>query len=896
MPSHDPAAALAAGLTVVTPNNRLARTLIARHDAAMVRAGKRAWPAASVLPWSVWAAQLWRTAVDADVPIGRLAAPIESRYLWQRIVADDPVIAQARFGERGVAELCEEAWRLVHGWGAGGPSWRAWRDSAAAPAGSDVEAFSRWAEQYLRELGERDAIDDTLLADALASALRDGWALPADTVVLAGFLELSPQQARLVGALRDAGVRVLESGERESRGEVGRIVAPTPRDEIVLAMRWARERALSDPRALIGVAVNGLGARREEVVAIAEDVLCPELVLPGHAGVARPYDVSLGVPLADDPVVASAVSWLALAHEGLDRAAAAALFRSPYGPGAWTQRARFERTWIEESRDRVTFADALAALSSIDASAAARLREAKQRVSLSRAIAPGEWVAQWRTFLSRCGWPGATTLAGPQHEAREAFARALESFTRLDGVAGKLAPAAALRLLRDELAQTIFQPQGSGGPVAILGILEAASVTFDALWVAGLSGQDWPPAPQPNPLLPVRWLRERGVPRSSASRELAFATHVTERLMRAASHIVVSAPAVLADTEARPTALVEGAWPGMTRPDREDTARAIARARAIEAVRDDRAPPLPAGPAPGGSGAIESQSNCPFMAMARYRLRAEPWPDAAPGLSPLERGTLAHAMMATFWREVRSHERLVELDEVALAARIEAAASEALATIPASRWATLPPVMREAEKLRLPGIACDWIEAIERPRNPFTVARVEESTTVELGGLVFRLKLDRIDTLADGTAAIVDYKTGLVDSTHAWFAWRPRAPQLGVYMLALANEPAPVPVRAMAYGRLKADEIAVVGFAADLAQWGALQDAAKQREPAGWQGIERFFHERLPAIAGEIRDGLASVTPRAPPNSPCRICCRQSLCRIDAVRRDEDAGSRDDGR
>jgi hypothetical protein len=246
---------------------------------------------------------------------------------------------------------------------------------------------------------------------------------------------------------------------------------------------------------------------------------------------------------------------------------------------------------------------------------------------------------------------------------------------------------------------------------------------------------------------------------------------------------------------------------------------------------------------------------------------------------------LAHAMMATFWTRVHSHERLMELDERELTSLVEQAADDALGTIPASRWATLPAVMMQAERLRLPGIALDWIEAIERPRSPFTVARIEASTTVELGGLTFRLKLDRIDTLSDGTAAIIDYKTGLVDSTQAWFAWRPRAPQLGVYMLALGLEPEPVPVRAIAYGRLKADEIQVIGFAADVTQWRALQDASKPRDPAGWSGIERFFQERIPAIAAEIRDGIATVTPRPPPNSPCRICGRQSLCRIDAVRR-----------
>jgi hypothetical protein len=52
-------AALAAGCTVVTPNKRLARALIAAYDRANRASGLPAWPAARVLPWSAWLETLW---------------------------------------------------------------------------------------------------------------------------------------------------------------------------------------------------------------------------------------------------------------------------------------------------------------------------------------------------------------------------------------------------------------------------------------------------------------------------------------------------------------------------------------------------------------------------------------------------------------------------------------------------------------------------------------------------------------------------------------------------------------------------------------------------------------------------------------------------------------------
>src|SRR6185295_14651657 len=104
------------------------------------------------------------------------------------------------------ADLAAQAWQLVHGWGAGGESWRGWRDTALAAPGSDVDTFIRWAERYQRDLAQRDAIDIALAADALAAlaAHMPGWR--GARVLLAGFLEISPQQQRLLASVRGAGM------------------------------------------------------------------------------------------------------------------------------------------------------------------------------------------------------------------------------------------------------------------------------------------------------------------------------------------------------------------------------------------------------------------------------------------------------------------------------------------------------------------------------------------------------------------------------------------------------------------------------------------------------------------------------------------------------------------
>ena len=280
MSLSDLAAALAAGVTIVTPNNRLARTLVARFDTAMVRAGHRTWPAARALPWSAWLTTLWREASDAEAiaPLLRLLAPVESGYLWDRLVtADAPLLDPP-----GAAALAADAWALVHAWGAGGQSWRAWRGTAGAPADSDPATFAVWAEQYLRELERLGALDLAMVPDVLAQVAHAVPEWRGREVVLAGFIEFSPQQLRLREELVAAGMSIQALPTVAGTAAPVQFSAATSRDELRAALVWARRQAEAVPEHTIGIAIEDLAQRRDEVRALAEDVLCPGVAAPGQ--------------------------------------------------------------------------------------------------------------------------------------------------------------------------------------------------------------------------------------------------------------------------------------------------------------------------------------------------------------------------------------------------------------------------------------------------------------------------------------------------------------------------------------------------------------------------------------------------------------------------------------
>src|SRR5438132_14114829 len=68
---------------------------------------------------------------------------------------------------QGAAGLATDAWTLVHAWGAGGESWRAWRGMLEET--DDVSIFVRWAEQYRAALRRAGACDLAQAPERLAT-------------------------------------------------------------------------------------------------------------------------------------------------------------------------------------------------------------------------------------------------------------------------------------------------------------------------------------------------------------------------------------------------------------------------------------------------------------------------------------------------------------------------------------------------------------------------------------------------------------------------------------------------------------------------------------------------------------------------------------------------------
>jgi ATP-dependent helicase/nuclease subunit B len=871
--------------TLVTPNNRLARDLVARFDETHRVEGRRAWVALGTVPWHGWLQSLWLDALAARAvqePRILVNAPAAT-HLWDCIVAQE---SSELLDARGAAVLAEDAWTLFHAWRRPDDQYEGW---SRAGIGDDAATFARWAHRYRAALVGKGFVDMAQVADRLASCASQVPVWRKRRIVTVGFIELTPQQRRLLNALRDAGVDVVECAlpqVADSRRQ--RVECPTPATELGYALAWARDHALADPDAMIGVVVDDLATRRDEIAAYAEDILSPALASRVLPDAPRPYDISLGVPLADVPVVATAIDLIALGAGPIARSTAAALLRSAHLPDAevqWSRRTMCERPWREQGTRSITFTEAIRSLDGVDPALARKWRSISLPGRTSRS--PAQWASNWRAWLLALGWPGNRPLGSGEWQACEAWSRLLASFATLGSLTPILTRDEAIAALRALAARTVFQPEAPPARIRILGMLEASGLVFDALWIAGMSADRWPPAPQPHPLLPLAWQRERHVPRSDPVADLTHARALTDGFGNAARYLVASHASIVEGRERAGSALF-ASWPQTdvaTFPAPMGLSRDIENCGGdFEVITDDRAPPIPDGSLTrGGIGIIENQSACPFQAFALHRLRTDAWPVASEGLTPQERGNLLHVALATFWNDVGDHATLVGLADAELDLRIATAVALALGKFERSRWQSLPSVVASGESLRLAETIRAWLTTVERARPPFVVRDTESTLSLALGGIGIRMRVDRIDTLADGGVAVIDYKSGRAITPGKWFAPRPSGTQVGLYALAFRATSNAPSVRAAVYAQLKAGEVEVKGLAADAQAWPPLKTAADIRSIpfASWAEIEADWAGRYGQLATNFAQGVAPVAPRDA--QCCKYCDLQALCRIQSV-------------
>ncbi len=873
---------------LATVNNRLARALLQRHAAAHRAAGEQIWETPRILSWNAWLRGLYDELVDRGLCARALLDPHQESLLWEDVIAhaerDDPLLDVP-----ACARSARQAWQLLH-------DWRLPPEVLTDQPEEEAARLLLWMRRLRGILDREGWLTPAELPGALLAALEQAEApAPPRRLLLAGFDQFTPVQEVLIERLRAQGCTVEPWSPRPlETTQVRRLPCADTEAECRAAAAWAHARLAHDPAARLAIVSPALSAHRERLVRWLNRWLDPTGLLPGERPSPR-FDISLGRPLADWPVVADLLRALRLSGRAeLPLAEIGALLRSPFFDGAVEEhpaRAALDRLLREEiGRPRLDRRTLLthARRASGDAACPRLIErlEAVQQVldALSGPASPNERAGHLLQLFAAWGWPGEPRrLDSAEYQQVERLRQAVSDFSRLARVRRHMTIEQTLERFARLCRDIDYQPRRpTAGRVQVLGVLEAAGQRFDGLWLLGLDDTVWPPAPDPNPLLPVALQRRHDMPHASAARELRFARLLTERLLASAPEVWISHANSDDDRKLAPSPLIAGiaeAAPDFALDD--PLGRAAAQGATSPLPLPESLPP--AMPPRGGSRLLADQSACPFRALAHHRLGARPLEEPGLAPSPALLGDMLHRLLEAIWGELGDSEGLARQSDEVLRERLRQLATAIVNELGRDRPDLFRGPLGALEVERLSARALEWLDYERRRPAPFRVERREARETPELAGLPLRLRADRVDVLPDGRRIVIDYKTGRNLGRPDWEAERLPEPQVPLYAVHLPEVAGAV----LAHIQPDGERHRFLGCCAsdDLLPRPGHNEKALTF-PEDWPALLDDWRRKLETLAHEVLDGRVDIAPID--HRACTHCGLEPLCRVTAATDEED--------
>ena len=834
----------AAGITVVTPNRRLARTLRAEFDAFQTGKGLPVWEDADILPFDSWVERLYEDSLYADPQGGQpqLLSAAQEQALWESVLAKSGLLAIAETAAR-----CADAWKLAHRWRIDGAIGK-------IEGSDDTRAFAGWAADYAKRCKKEGWTDAARLPDLKLMGRKP------KLVVAYGFDVIPPQSREFLGLFE----AVSCAGEVFKSNPV-KTSFPSSRHELEAVAKWARAR-LERGAKRIGVVMPDLDKRRREVVRVFSQVM----------GTRAPFDVSVGEMLSDCPVVKAALSILDFSFVEKSFEEASQLIRSPFIGDAdadLAARARLDVRLRRRLGARVSLPKLIAEADGSLRFLLERIFEIRKK-NETRTHSPHEWARVFTSILEAAGFPGEREPDPVESRARAKLNEALGDFSKLAFIFEKIPAERAIQELRNLCESTSVKSKSPEAPIQVLRVAESRGLEFDALWVAGLTEGAWPLRMNPNPFLPVALQKKAGIPEASAESTVERAKRITAGWAGAAPEVVFSWPACEEDRDLLPSPLIAAIPDGIPEAkDYQSYRDLLFQNRKTEKLHDEKAPPVKGPVVRGGTRVLADQAACPFRAFARWRLGAEEMESPAEGPDASDRGLLLHALMAEIWKELRSSSSLSgDLSPVIRKAAIKAVEEMKIE----GKFA-------ELEVERLSKLAHEWL-SIEARRAPFEVVSIEEKIPIPVAGLSLSGRIDRMDRLTEGemrgSHVVIDYKSGEA-STKKWSGERPEEPQVPLYAIASGK-----PIGAVAFGKLKTGELGFLGLSRSR------NVLPEVKEASDWNALLKGWKAETEKLATQFAAGDARVDPKVKKGlQTCRLCDLQPLCRVH-----ERFGSLDDDR
>jgi len=814
---------------ILTPNRRLSRYLIKKIEEEL-QPIKNAWPTPKIIPYQTWLEWLCAKNLNQLTLLGEQ----EENILWSSISKQD----------HATVKLIKQAWETVQQWEVPLKKLLDFSDEA--------KTFYQWAEEFITTCKTKNLVDKNSLPELIMLGVTQKKIKLPSNLCFIGFDNVYPQLEKLLNFFSQHIELRFENINDLTADEKCLIFNDTKTERLTMA-HWARKILNNKPNAHIGCVVPNLINSRFEI----EQTFIEVFKLNPHP---TPFNISAGFFLHQFPIICTTLKILELVNV-FALTNICYLLKSPFIFGFAEEK---------NNRDHLVSQLNLLDLENIafnliesygDCSIFAQMLKKIPPKPLTLE-SPSFWTHFFCKVLECFGINTSPPLIQEEKMLLQDFYKILRNFSNFDLFINKISYEQALSYLKNILCNTLYQKPNKDQPINILGILEAAGINFDYLWIMGMDNYSWPPTPSLNPFLPLQIQKNLGLPHATNERELEFTKKLLQRFKKSAKSIIYSCATYVDDCERKLSPLFDDI-PRIQISDLElpkNDSKIIKKTKIF--IEDSFLPVLPSEKISGGTRIFTLQALCPFKAFAAIRLRA----DLKPIWRHVIRGNIVHAVLEEIWKKINSYKELLDYSNLELKELINSSIDNVIASYCAN-ITDIKYFFIENEKKCLNNIIFKWLQ-LEKKRSPFVIVALEQKKTINFAGIICNFRLDRIDQLQDGSLIIIDYKTGTQSvAISNFFGENLFNPQLPLYCLTSSEK-----IDAIIFAQIHAKKVVFKGISSkDIGLNGI-----KIKNNEEWQELLNQWQTSLMKLGQDFNAGKNEVNPGT---NACRNCALKILCR-----------------
>ncbi|MDP3028691.1 MAG: PD-(D/E)XK nuclease family protein [Deltaproteobacteria bacterium] len=868
---------------ILTPGRRLARRLRHAFRMAQIERGRRAWLPPKIATLNSWLNETWLESWPEECIVSDIAC----LCLWKEAVEETAMPAvpgrswpKGLESDIGLYRLLDETYSAII------------RHKIPPLPRDYLSPLIEWRQKVMEifegHLMAKGYVHPAFLPALIKDKLKDGSCALPKQILCVGFESPAPVENDLLTSLaKDHGAVVCSTESPVCRANgTGRneppyikaVGLPDVEQEVMWLAQDVLEKAQDTPLHRIGVVVPNMSAYAPLVSRVFQELIgSPTVEEEGN------YNISLGESLFSQPLIQAALLPLRLMLEGEGRDLFLALLLSPYY-GLWGRHrdilAQADRVWREYSIDQ-GLSDLLYILQKKKPEILSFIHPPGHDLAgLLRGIPGKRTGAGWIEALYRL-WDIMQFPAINNEDEERVFRHLQENLAALACDLGeeKIDAYTFYAWLKYALEETkVNVPGYEEAGIQVIGLIESRGLSFDHLYVVGLSAGS---LPQPVRHFPLLTREEKSlVQGATIESQYLFAEQAFAHLMTASQAITLTRPL----EEKSDPLPASPFWP----EGEENTAvnywlepgRASLRSgwlrQAHEGWRDHPIPyptedtPLVPAPLPDELSvtAIEKAISCPFKFFADTVLRLSELPEPTIGISSQEKGNRLHRLFALFTSRMRQ-QGVFLTDAGQSESILKECIAEALADVTDNAY-------WQIERERWSGLLATWL-CLERKRGEEGWRWLLEEanfSSLQNASWPFTVhgRIDRID-INDGERKICcwDYKTGSAPppvDIHTHFL----APQLPLYLLALRSGKISLPV---SFQSLTAGYIS-------LKSEGEVQFSEPVKEEAGWETCLSAWEKEITSLGQRLSAGNFPADPKPIPkgnrNGACQYCPYLTLC------------------